>query len=449
MKLLDRYVLRSFIEPFLICFGGFLAIWIIVDVSDNSSDFIDAHASTKQIVMYYVTQLPQYTIVCLPVGLLLALLYSLSRMSRSNELVSMLTAGRSVFRVLVPLFGVGILATAFCLYLNWEKAPHSEEIKKTGINKIKRHKKVDEAEPILAHLFRDRQNNRTWYVKKLRPPSPTTEPRFDEIHVTQQEPDGRITCKWYATRAQYDSQRKTWKLDKGKTVLFTPEGDIAEEDNYLTGSRTISDWSETPWRVASSELDPQGLSVPQLVDYLQYNSDFPAPQLAPYRANLADRFALPFSCFVIVLIAAPLGIVYNRSGVTASVAGALVIFFGMIMAHGFFMAMGKGMRVDPLVAPWVPDIMLGVLGLILLWFRSSNRDLPSLASSTGRATIAILCGAFLAGTGSFFVFRNFPQSLQITGPLWKNSSYVCLFVGGVLIIYGMIGRRPKLKTARA
>jgi len=375
MKLLDRYVLRSFLEPFLICFGGFLAIWVIFDISDNSSDFIDAKASLKQVAGYYFTQLPAYILVCLPVGLLLALLYSLSRMSRSNELISMLTAGRSVLRVLAPLLGVGVLASAFCLWLNWEQAPHAESIKKVAVNQIKRGKKVGEAEAVSAHLFRDRQNNRTWYVKRLRPGSA----RLDGVHITQQDVEGRITRKWYAARALYDPRLKTWTLEKGMMVEFTPEGDIADTDHFPANSRTIKDWSETPWRVASSELDPQGLSVTELRDYLIFNSDFPAAQLAPYRANLADRFALPFSCFVVVLIAAPLGIVYNRRGVAGAVAGALFIFFGMIMARGFFMAMGKGMRVDPLLAPWMPDIILGLLGVVLLWFRSTNRDLPSLA----------------------------------------------------------------------
>ena len=46
----------------------------------------------------------------LPIGLLLALLFSLSRMSRTNEIISMLTAGRSVFRLLLPLLFVGVLA---------------------------------------------------------------------------------------------------------------------------------------------------------------------------------------------------------------------------------------------------------------------------------------------------------------------------------------------------
>jgi len=452
MKLLDRYVLRNFLEPFFICFGGFLAIWIIFDISDNSSDFIEARAPIKEIALYYFTQLPQYSLVCLPVGVLLGLLYSLSRMSRSNELISMLTAGRSVFRVLLPLFGVGVATTALSLYLNWEIAPHAEQIKKVAIEKMKRHKKVLEVEPIPAHLFRDRLSNRTWFVKKLHPSSKNNEPRFDDIHVTQQEPDGRITCKWYASRAGYNSQTHTWKLDKGQIVTFTPEGDIDQTDSFLTGTRLITDWNETPWRVASSELDPQGLSVPELYDYLRYNSDFPAPQLAPYRTHLADRFALPFACFVVVLIAAPLGIVYNRTGVALAVAGALCIFFGMIMAHGFFMAMGKGMRIDPNISPWMPDVILGVIGLILYSYRAANRDLPNLASAAGRATVAMFLGTPLAGVGLYYLARNLPHSAQFAGPIWLSLPYDCLFAGAVLLLYGIIGTivsRPKLKIAHA
>ena len=373
MKLLDRYVLRSFLEPFLMCFIGFIMIWLIIDLSDNGTDFLEAKAPMKLIAGYYLTQLPQTILVSLPIGLLLALLFSLSRMSRTNEIISMLTAGRSVVRLLVPLILVGVAASGFALWLNWEHAPRSEGIKKIALKQIAKGKKAGTVEVVEGHLFRDRQNNRTWFVRYFRPGSP----RLDGVHITQQDAEGRITKKWYANRALYDPRLKTWTLEKGLIVEFTPEGDISETDSFPENSRTIKDWSETPWRVASSELNPQGLTVPELRDYLEFNGDFPPVQLAPYRANLSDRFALPISCLIVVFIAAPLGIVFNRRGVVGGVAGALFIFFGMIMARGFFMALGKGMRLDPFLAPWIPNIFLFVVGMILLWFRSTNRDLPS------------------------------------------------------------------------
>ncbi|MDR3402706.1 MAG: LptF/LptG family permease [Chthoniobacter sp.] len=380
MSILDRYVLRSFIEPFLMCFAGFIAIWLIIDVSDNFNDFVEAHATFKQIFGYYMTQIPQTIIMSLPVGLMLALLFSLSRMSRTNEIISQLTAGRSVVRMLMPLFTVGLMLTGVCLWLTWERAPHAEGIKKNAMNQIKRGKKAGAVEPILAHLFRDRLHNRTWYVRKLRPGDNT----LDGIHVTQQDSEGRILKKWYASSATYDPVKQEWKIEKGMIIPFTPEGDIidAEADHFPHASRIVKDWAETPWRVASSELNPSWLGVPELIDYMHFNSDFPAVQLAPYEANLADRYALPFQCILAVMIAAPLGIVFNRRGVVGGVAGAIVLLVLMIMSHSFFLMLGKSMRMEPYFAPWIPDIALGLVGFLLLWYRSTNRDFPKLPFSS-------------------------------------------------------------------
>ena len=130
---------------------------------------------------------------------------------------------------LVPLIVVGLLATGFCLWLNWERAPHAEGIKKNAMNQIKRGKKAGEAEPVMAHLFRDRQNDRTWYVRRLRPGTN----RLDGVHVLQQDSTGRILKKWYASSALYDAEKKEWKLEKGMIVDFTPEGDINQKQFYV------------------------------------------------------------------------------------------------------------------------------------------------------------------------------------------------------------------------
>ena len=153
MRLLDRYILRNFFEPFLICFFGFLAIWLIFDLSDNGPDFIESHASLKQVCKYYLTQIPQTVLVSMPIGLLLALLFSLSRMSRSNEIISMLTAGQSVVRITMPLMIVGVFASLACLALNFELARHSEAIKKVALEQITQAaKKVKDRSLVEGHL---------------------------------------------------------------------------------------------------------------------------------------------------------------------------------------------------------------------------------------------------------------------------------------------------------
>ncbi|MEI8313716.1 MAG: LptF/LptG family permease, partial [Verrucomicrobiota bacterium] len=125
MTILDRYILQKFATPFVYCFLGFIGIWFIFDLADNLPDFIQGHASFDILMEYYGSQIPQLVVVCLPIGLLLGLLYSLTAMSRSNEIISMLGAGLSVTRILVPLILVGLLLTGVTTYFNYAGAPHA------------------------------------------------------------------------------------------------------------------------------------------------------------------------------------------------------------------------------------------------------------------------------------------------------------------------------------
>ncbi len=138
----------------------------------------------------------------------------------------------------------------------------------------------------------------------------------------------------------------------------------------------ITGWSETPERIASSRMVPEYLSVPELRDYLDYNADFPRDQLAPFATHLQYRFALPWVCILVVFLAAPMGIVYSRRGILGGVAIAIALFFLLVISSSLAIALGKGDRITPLEAAWAPLGVFLLIGFILLWFRSTARDIP-------------------------------------------------------------------------
>jgi LPS export ABC transporter permease LptG len=370
MKLLDRYVLRNFIEPFLLCFFGFLAIWLIFDLSDNGPDFIQARASVKMVGRYYLMQLPQIIMISLPVGLLLALLFCLSRMSRFNEIISMLTAGRSMVRVLMPLILVSLLLSGALLALNYELAPRAEALREVAIEQINNKRKPGDIEAIRGYLFRDRMNERTWYVNKFR----TNSMQFEGVHITQQDASGRITRKWYAGGAFYDPRTKVWTLIGGVIFDFDEAGDVAKIDDFQNGHRQMTDWTETPSRIQSARSDAKRMTVPELREFLANNADFPAVQLAPYRTYQQHRLALPMQCAVVVLLAGPLAIVFSRRGVVGGVAAAMGLYATFLLTTYLFLALGKGARLNPVLAAWIPSAIFLFIGLVLLYFRGSNRE---------------------------------------------------------------------------
>src|SRR5246500_5150170 len=367
MKLLDRYVIRNFIQVYFYCIAGFISIWLIFDVSDNISTFNDNHIGLALVARYYGTQIPQVFIILLPVSLLLSLLFALGRMSRANEIVSMLTAGVSLPRVLLPLIGMGLLTVAASMALNYSLAPHAELARKTFI---------DEAQSRPGHyiqgqIFRNRTDSRTWFIQNFLPQSNT----FNNVQVLQQDAHDNIITNYVAARALYHPETKNWELENVKVVQYDPKGNIVDEPIYP--SLTIEHWSETPFRLGSANERAEFLSLPELREYLGYNSDFPATLLAPFRTHLQYRFALPLTCLVVVCIAAPLGIGYSRRGVLSSVAAAVLLVFTMNFLVHLFLALGEGARVPAWIAAWTPNILFTLIGLYLLYLRASNREPPS------------------------------------------------------------------------
>lgn len=368
MKILDRYVLQKFLLPFVYCIFGFIAIWFIFDLSDNLPDFLQGKVGIPMLLTYYKSQIPQIIVITLPIAQLLALLYSLTAMSRTNEIISMLGAGLSVTRVLVPLFIMGLLLTAVTAYFNYESAPHAEMIKKQMLREIKRGKAIESN--LSGHLYRNREARRTWFIRKVY----VKDQKLSDIQVLEQDEDFNIVREWFARNAFYDPVTHTWRLVVTKYVELDPEGYVTKSE--FADEIIIKDWNESPWRIASSVMNPDYLSVEELKDYLHYNRDFPEKRLAPYLTQMYYRWALPWVCLVVVFLAAPMGIVYSRRGILGGVAVAIGLFFSLVFVSSLFVALGKGSRVPAVVAAWGPLVAFFLIGLWLLWYRSTNRDLP-------------------------------------------------------------------------
>ena len=369
MRLLDRYVLRYFLQAYFYCIAGFISIWFIFDISDNISTFLDERVSRSLIAKYYLTQAPQILVILLPVALLLALLFCLGRMSRSNEIVSMLTAGVSVPRAVAPLLLVALLTTGLSTALNYSLAPHADYAHKRLLEDPKsRRQQVG----LTAQIFRNRTDNRTWFIQQFKP----EENFFTTVHVVQQDENDNIVTNYIATSAVYHPDARAWELQQVKVVQYDEVGNITKTD--VVASLMINDWSETPFRLSSANVRAEYLSVPELRDYLNFNSDFPPTLLAPFATHLQYRLALPWTCLVIALIATPLGIGYSRRGILSSVAAAIIIVFSMNFVTHLFLALGEGARIPDWAAAWTPNVLFGALGLVLLYYRATNREPPRL-----------------------------------------------------------------------
>jgi lipopolysaccharide export LptBFGC system permease protein LptF len=61
-----------------------------------------------------------------------------------------------------------------------------------------------------------------------------------------------------------------------------------------------------------------------------------------------------------------------------SITLAIGLFFLLILGSSLFLALGKGYRINADLAAWAPVLFFAAVGGLLVWMRSTNRELPNL-----------------------------------------------------------------------
>src|SRR5262249_25592310 len=127
MRLLDRYLLRELLVPLGYCLAGFLIFWVAFDLFAELNNFQEHKLHGGDILEYYLVKTPEFLVIVMPMGLLLALLYTLTNHARHHEITAIRGAGISMWRLCVPYLGVG-LAASLCLFaLNEFLVPNTSD----------------------------------------------------------------------------------------------------------------------------------------------------------------------------------------------------------------------------------------------------------------------------------------------------------------------------------
>jgi lipopolysaccharide export LptBFGC system permease protein LptF len=260
---------------------------------------------------------------------------------------------------------IGLLTVWASAALNYALAPHADLARRTLLAGEQKSRKESQIE---GQIFRNRTDARTWFIQNFR----RGQNSFSNIQVLQQDDDDNIVTSYTANRAFYRPEAKRWELQSVRIVNYDAQGNIVNEE--FRPSLTFDHWSETPFRLSSANVRAEYLSVPELRQYLDFNSDFPATLLAPFKTHLHYRLALPWTCLVVVFIAAPLGIGYSRRGILSSVAASIILVFSMNFLTHLFLALGEGYRIASWAAAWSPNVFFALIGLYLLYLRAMNRE---------------------------------------------------------------------------
>jgi lipopolysaccharide export system permease protein len=120
MKILDRYIAKSFLVGYLISFCVLIGLRVIIDLFVNLDEFTE-HAAlgvwavVRNIVTYYGLNMTLYFRDIAGVIVVVAAAFSLGKMVRTNELVAMIASGVSAKRIVMPILLLAVFFTGLAV----------------------------------------------------------------------------------------------------------------------------------------------------------------------------------------------------------------------------------------------------------------------------------------------------------------------------------------------
>src|SRR5688572_9667509 len=126
MRILDRYVIFSFLRNYLISFFVLVGMYVVLDMMFNIDEFAEVRAKSaaagvepgsvaaalsflRYVADFYLFQIPLYFVHLSGIIPLVAAAFTLMRMIRFNELSASLSAGVPLLRVAAPIILVAML----------------------------------------------------------------------------------------------------------------------------------------------------------------------------------------------------------------------------------------------------------------------------------------------------------------------------------------------------
>lgn len=366
---LDRYITRRFVTMLGICLGAFYAIWLLIDLSDNLSEFQSSKNVLHTTLQYYGSRMPAVLLLLLPYALLLSLLESLGKLSTYREVIAIIQSGRSVARMCRPLMLAGILSTLFAAGINYHWAPVAEGSEQ-DLLELASGKHPAEARKV---LYRNLHTQRLWMVSSFPADYEKGAPMVG-VEVTTCNERNQLLERLSATEASWEPATGKWTFVNPLICHFT--NGAAPVFEKPASPLVIDSWSETPWQIIKPGLSAQHLGIPDLNAWLDTHEKFPnMADAAPYLTHWHYRFALPFSCLITVLIAAPLAIHFSRRGAGGGIFLAVLLSALMMFTNTIILAFGESGHLPPMLTAWLPNALFGLIGVALLRRRMTGRPL--------------------------------------------------------------------------
>jgi LPS export ABC transporter permease LptG len=349
-SLLDRYVVRELVSPFLAGTFAFLVV-LIGDILYVLAEYLArGQVPLWALLRLFFYKLPHMLVLTFPVSALLATLLGVGRLAKDGEVTALRMAGLSLTRVFVPVAGFGLAVSTLSFSVNEYLTPAANR----KADQLVRNAIFRDAFPnVREDVFFRAPDSRYFYVRRVDYNTRTLQGVM--VYETGRPFPRLIT----AQRAS---------LQEGK--LHLEDGVVRELDaqgftTYEAGFRELDlQMGAEQQGLLLQQKTPNEMSAAELrrhLDQLRQSGVDPNPVAVDYYF----KFAAPAAALIFAFMSAPLGLAFARGGRYTGVGVAIALVFVYYAVMNTARAWAKAGAFPPFLGAWAANLVFLAVGVVL------------------------------------------------------------------------------------
>ena len=360
-----RYVFTEMIPPFAVNLVFFTFVFLMAKILDITKMIVNYKISISSVFLLLIYSIPHFLEFVIPMSIMMSILLTFLRLSSDNEITAFKSGGVSVYGLLPPvlLFCLfGCLLTGFMsIYgLPWGRMGFKELTLKVASS----HADIG----LKERTFNDSFKGMMLYMNKIDLKSKNLIDVFIEDKSNK-----NVVSTVVAPRGNLfsDSEKPSFRLRLYSGTIN--QVDLNKRAVHSINFETYDINLDLKKAVSAAQgglKDEKEMNLGELRRYL----NTVIKKDVQYYAALIEfhkKFAFAFACFSLGILAVPLGVQSRLAKRSFALLLGLVSFllYYLMLSAGY--VFGETGIYPPVVGMWVPNIVVGGLGVFLL-VRTAN-----------------------------------------------------------------------------
>ena len=361
-RILDEYVVREFLNTFLLVLTGFVLLMLVFTFFDLVGDILRNHIPLATVGAYLVNLTPDMLYQIAPLAVLIAALVTFGVLNRNSEIIAMKATGISLYRLVIPIVSIAAILSVSLFLFDQYYLPQANRRQEALRNTIKGRPPQTVLHPERNWIFgqpRLGEPGRIFYYQFFDP----DRKEFANLSIFEFDPSTfQLTRRIFAARVFRDTNSGTWNFQSG----WVRDMNGAEPTAFREFSQTtFSEIHEDPGYFTKENLQSQEMNFSQLDGYIRdlRQSGFDTMRL---RVALWHKLAYPLIAIVMAVLAIPFALSMGRRGSLTAIAMAIAVALAYWVVDGLFGAMGNVNYLPAALAAWSSDILFALVGGYLL-----------------------------------------------------------------------------------